>query len=129
MGVTVSKFQPNRWKKKLTWKIMKNINTSSHLYCPASAAVGAPATGPAGKPGSGAGFCYLGGFGFQKFWNLGGSGSQRFGTRVGPGFKVLVPRWVQFTKKWRRKLPVTWVPGLPWNPDLGLVSMDMVLQT
>ena len=33
MDVTVSKFQPGRWKnKKLTWKIMKKINSSSHLY-------------------------------------------------------------------------------------------------
>ena len=45
---------------------------------------------------------------------------QSFGSQVGPGRKVLLPRWVLFAKKWRRKLPVTQVPGLPWNLGLGL---------
>ena len=92
-------------KKKLTWKIMKKFNASSHLYCPTSAVVGAPVTGPAGAPGPGAGF-YPGagarvGLGFKvlgpgwvrvaKFWSLGGSGFQSFATQQGPVHKEMAP--------------------------------------
>ena len=78
---------------------MKKINVSSHLYCPTSAVVGAPATGPAGEPGLGAGFATRVGSGFKvsepgwvrvaKFWNPGGSGFQNFATQVGPVHKEM----------------------------------------
>ena len=76
--------------------------TSHDITSPTSVVVRAPATGPAREPGSA------------------GAGGRVFATWVGPGFKVLLPRWVQFAKKWRHNLPVTRVPGLPWNPGLGL---------
>ena len=54
---------------------------------------------------------------------------------MGPGFKVLLPRWVQFTKKWRRKLPVTRLPGSgPWHTQRhvhllkGMVKVAVLLR-
>ena len=97
MDVTVSKFQPDRWK------IMKKNNASSHLYCPTSAVVGAPATDPAGGPGSGAGVCYPDGFSFQgfgtrmvriaKFCYLGGRAPRL--TRITLGSRIADPSQIR----------------------------------
>ena len=107
--------------KKLTWISMKKINASGRLYWP-------PLWFWQGTR-VGRGFLLPGWVQVSKFWNLGGSRSQSFATWVGPGFKVLLFRWVQFAKKWRRKLPdTTRLPGLPWNPGLGLDAYIQVLE-